>query len=248
MRVFCLAISLVFLPAYARALDCTVAPASSPMAALAGCVHGAPVRQGDLILVPRVCHLTVNGVQGHVGYPHLADNPLPRLIKMLDALEELKLDNGTEHFDPSNLEIVSIDAGNRSTNVIPGKGEAVFNIRFNDRYTSEDLSQLLRETLNAVNPVYQLDIEVSGESFLCKSEALAELVVGAVESVTGIRPERSTSGGTSDARFIHRHCSVVEFGLVGQTMHKVDESVAIADIETLTQVYGAIIERYFPAA
>ena len=189
--------------------------------------------------------LSVRGTQGHVAYPHLADNPLPRLVRLLAALDAIKLDSGTAHFDPSNLEIVSIDVGNAATNVIPGKGEAVFNIRFNDSYTGDTLMTLVRGALDSVGVAYDLAFELTGESFLCPPGPLAAMVEGAVEAATGIRPEWSTSGGTSDARFIHRHCPVVEFGMVGATMHKVDENVAVADIETLTRIYQGVLERFF---
>jgi succinyl-diaminopimelate desuccinylase len=192
--------------------------------------------------------LVVRGTQGHVAYPHLADNPLPRLVRLLAALDELPLDLGTSHFDPSNLEIVSIDVGNPASNVIPAKGEAVFNIRFNDTYDSASLEALIRGALDAAGGGYDLSFEVTGESFLTPPGPLARLVKDAVEAVTGLRPGYSTTGGTSDARFIHRNCPVVEFGLVGQTMHKVDENVAVADIEALTAIYRGIVERYFSAS
>jgi succinyl-diaminopimelate desuccinylase len=189
----------------------------------------------------------VRGTQGHVAYPHLADNPLPRLIRLLGALTDLKLDAGTAHFDPSNLEIVSIDVGNPASNVIPAKGEAVFNIRFNDTYDSAALDRLVRAALDAAGGGYELDFEVTGESFLTPPGDLAELVKDSVAAATGIAPSYSTTGGTSDARFIHRHCPVVEFGLVGQTMHKVNEQVAVADVLALTEIYQGVLERYFSA-
>lgn len=222
---------------------------------LDACLLGEPTnpdRLGTAMKVGRRGSLTgflsVSGTQGHVAYPHLADNPLPRLVKMLAALEAVQLDPGTDHFDPSNIEIVSIDVGNSATNVIPAHGRAVFNIRFNDRYSSAALAGLLHKTFDAVGGAYQLDLELTGESFLCPPGSLTEIVAGAVESVTGLRPAASTSGGISDARFIHRHCPVVEFGLVGATMHKVDENVPVADIETLTRIYLGVLERYFAAA
>jgi succinyl-diaminopimelate desuccinylase len=189
--------------------------------------------------------LTVRGAQGHVAYPHLADNPLPRLIKMLAALDALVLDQGTAHFDPSNLEVVSIDVGNGATNVIPATGEAAFNIRFNDSYTGESLEALLRQTLDGVGGDYELKIELTGESFLTPPGPLAKVVKDAVEAATGLRPAYSTTGGTSDARFIHRHCPVIEFGLVGETMHKVNENAAVADIQALTRIYQGVLERFF---
>ncbi len=216
------------------------------------CVLGEPTnpdRLGTTIKVGRrgsmTGRLTVRGTQGHVAYPHLADNPLPRLVRLLKALTELKLDSGTEHFDPSNLEIVSIDVGNTASNVIPAKGSAVFNIRFNDTYSSASLEALIRKTLDAAGDDYALEFEITGESFLTPPGALAEIVKDAVHAATGITPAYSTTGGTSDARFIHHHCPVVEFGLVGQTMHKVDENVAIADVLALTEIYRGVLERFF---
>ncbi len=216
------------------------------------CVLGEPTnpdRLGTTIKIGRrgsmTGYLTVKGVQGHVAYPHLADNPLPRLVRLLKALTDLKLDAGNAHFDPSNLEIVSIDVGNTASNVIPAKGEAVFNIRFNDSYDSASLDALVRRTLDAAGEPYGLAFEVTGESFLTPPGALAKIVQEAVAAATGTTPAYSTTGGTSDARFIHHHCPVVEFGLVGQTMHKVDEQVAVADVVALTEIYQGVLERYF---
>jgi succinyl-diaminopimelate desuccinylase len=216
------------------------------------CVLGEPTnpdRLGTTIKVGRrgsmTGRLSVRGVQGHVAYPHLADNPLPRLVRLLGALSDLELDSGTAHFDPSNLEIVSIDVGNAATNVIPAEGGAVFNIRFNDSYSSAALDALIRKTLDAAGEPYELSFDITGESFLTPPGALAEIVRGAVQAATGLVPDYSTTGGTSDARFIHHHCPVVEFGLVGQTMHKVDENVAVADVMALTEIYAGVLERYF---
>ncbi len=216
------------------------------------CVLGEPTnpeRLGTTIKIGRrgsmTGRLVVHGTQGHVAYPHLADNPLPRLVRLLAALDSLDLDNGTVHFDPSNLEITTIDVGNAATNVIPSRGEAVFNIRFNDTYDSVTLEALIRATLDAAGGGYDLVVEVSGESFLTPPGPLARIVKDAVEAATGLRPGYSTTGGTSDARFIHRVCPVVEFGLVGQTMHKVDEHVPVADITLLTETYRGILARYF---
>jgi succinyl-diaminopimelate desuccinylase len=218
------------------------------------CVLGEPTnpdRLGTTIKVGRrgsmTGRLTVRGTQGHVAYPHLADNPLPRLVRLLKALTELKLDGGTEHFDPSNLEIVSIDVGNTASNVIPAKGGAVFNIRFNDTYSSASLDALVRKTLDAAGDDYALDFEITGESFLTPPGELAEIVKDAVHAATSLIPAYSTTGGTSDARFIHHHCPVVEFGLVGETMHKVDENVAVADVLALTEIYRGVLERFFAA-
>jgi succinyl-diaminopimelate desuccinylase len=218
------------------------------------CVLGEPTNPdtlGTTIKVGRrgsmTGRLTVHGTQGHVAYPHLADNPLPRLVRLLKALTDLKLDKGTAHFDPSNLELVSIDVGNTASNVIPAKGGAVFNIRFNDTYSSASLEALIRKTLDAVGGAYDLEFEITGESFLTPPGELAEIVRDAVQAATGLIPDYSTTGGTSDARFIHHHCPVVEFGLVGETMHKVDENVAVADVLALTQIYKGVLKRYFAA-
>jgi succinyl-diaminopimelate desuccinylase len=215
------------------------------------CVLGEPTnpeRLGTTIKIGRrgsiTGRLTVRGVQGHVAYPQLADNPLPRLVRLLTALSDLHLDNGTAHFDPSNLEIVSIDVGNAATNVIPAEGRAVFNIRFNDSYDSKSLMDLVRGALDGAGGGYELAFDLTGESFLTPPGALANIVKDAVQAATGLRPSYSTTGGTSDARFIHHVCPVVEFGLVGQTMHKVDENVAVADVMALTDIYRGILERF----
>jgi len=216
------------------------------------CVLGEPTNPdtlGTTIKVGRrgsmTGRLSVHGTQGHVAYPHLADNPLPRLIRLLKALSDLRLDGGTAHFDPSNLEVVSIDVGNTASNVIPAKGGAVFNIRFNDTYSSALLEALIRKTLDDAGGGYDLEFDITGESFLTPPGKLAEMVRDAVQAATGLTPAYSTTGGTSDARFIHHHCPVVEFGLVGETMHKVDENVAVADVLALTEIYKGVLERYF---
>lgn len=189
--------------------------------------------------------LTVYGAQGHTAYPHLADNPLPRLVRMLAAITATPLDDGSAHFPPSTLEITTIDVGNPASNVIPAEGRAVFNIRFNDRHTPASLEAWLRAHLDAVGGAYDLRITVSGEAFLTPPGPLSELVAEAVVRVTGRRPVASTTGGTSDARFIKAVCPVVEFGLVGQTMHQVDENVAVADVRRLADIYRGILDSYF---
>ncbi|EWY41282.1 succinyl-diaminopimelate desuccinylase [Skermanella stibiiresistens SB22] len=219
---------------------------------LDACVVGEPTNPnylGEMIKVGRrgsiTGHLTVHGTQGHVAYPHLADNPLPRLVRMLAALTAEPLDQGNAHFQPSTLAITTIDVGNPADNVIPAKGTASFNIRFNDEHTSDRLKDWIKRTCDTVGGPYDLKFRVSGESFLTPPGALSALVADAVERVTGHRPELSTTGGTSDARFIKAHCPVVEFGIVGQTMHKVDEHVAVADVERLTDIYEAVIDGFF---
>jgi succinyl-diaminopimelate desuccinylase len=189
--------------------------------------------------------LTVYGVQGHTAYPHLADNAAHRIVAMLSALTTAELDQGSEHFQPSTLQISSIDIGNPVSNVIPGAAHAAFNIRFNDLWTSERLKTWLAERLDAVGGRYTFDISVSGESFLAGSGALGGCLAEAIRRITGLTPEFSTTGGTSDARFIQAFCPVVEFGLVGQTMHKVDERVDLADLAGLTRIYRTFLDLYF---
>ena len=222
---------------------------------LDACVVGEPTnraRLGDTIKIGRRGSmsgwLTVAGVQGHAAYPHLADNPVHRLVAMLSALLATPLDAGSEHFEPSTLQVTSVDVGNPATNVIPGQARATFNIRFNERHASDALTQWLHQTLAGAGGAYELKLHVSGESFLCPPGALSDIVAGAVRDELGVEPALATTGGTSDARFIKDYCQVAEFGLVGQTMHKVDEHVATGDIEALTGVYLAILRRYFAAA
>jgi succinyl-diaminopimelate desuccinylase len=218
------------------------------------CIVGEPTNPhylGEMIKVGRrgsiTGHLTVHGTQGHVAYPHLADNPLPRLVRMLAALTAEPLDQGNTHFQPSTLAITTIDVGNPASNVIPAKGSASFNIRFNDEHTSEALKEWIRRTCDSVGGPYDLTFHVAGESFLTPPGHLSGLVADSIQRVTGHRPELSTTGGTSDARFIKNHCPVVEFGIVGQTMHKVDEHVSVRDVERLTDIYEAIIDGFFAA-
>lgn len=192
--------------------------------------------------------LTVHGTQGHVAYPHRADNPLPRLVKMLDALIADPLDTGTEFFDPSNLSITTIDCGNTVENVIPAEATAKFNIRYNNLHSGASLEKWIRETLDAVDTNYTLKTRISGESFMSPQDVLTDLIAQATSKVTGQTPERSTSGGTSDARFITHACTVAEFGLVGQTMHKVDENVLVEDLRNLTKIYQTILTDYFNEA
>ena len=219
---------------------------------LEACLVGEPTnptRLGEMIKIGRrgslSGRLTVYGTQGHTAYPDLADNPIPRLMAMLAGVTGAELDQGTDHFQPSSLEVTSVDVGNPATNVIPAKAEAAFNIRFNDRHSSDSLERWLRERFDEVGGRYDLDIQVSGEAFLTPPGALSELVADAVERVLGTRPELGTTGGTSDARFIKDHCPVAEFGLVGETMHKVDERAAVGDLQALTEVYKAVLDGFF---
>jgi succinyl-diaminopimelate desuccinylase len=220
--------------------------------AIDACVVGEPTSAtalGDMIKIGRrgsmTGRITVAGVQGHVAYPHLADNAAHRLVALLAGLTARPLDDGTAHFQKSGLQVTTIDIGNPATNVIPGAAKATFNIRFNDLWSSEKLKAWVAETLDAVDPNYQLAWEVSGESFLVAPGKVSDCLTGAIYEVTGRTPELSTTGGTSDARFIHRHCPVAEFGLVSQTMHKVDERVDLADITRLAAIYSGFLDRFF---
>ena len=208
-----------------------------------------PTELGQMVKIGRrgslAGHLRVCGTQGHTAYPHLADNPIPRLITMLTAITEPSLDDGTAHFQPSNIQITSIDVGNPATNVIPAEAQATFNIRFNDRHTSNTLTDWLRAKFDAVGGDYDLEIRATGEAFVTPPGPLSELISQAVKARLGVAPDLSTTGGTSDARFIKDHAPVAEFGLVGQTMHKVDERIALADIEALTGIYTDILTKYF---
>ena len=216
------------------------------------CIVGEPTNPdslGDMIKIGRrgslTGYLTVRGTAGHVAYPHRADNPIPRAIRLLERLETIHLDDGSEWFPPSNLEIVTVDTGNAATNVIPGKVTAAFNIRFNDLHDWDGLIEQIEGELARVTPDgWSLDWERSSLSFLSPPHVFAETVAEAVEAVTGNRPELSTSGGTSDARFIRRLCPVAEFGLVGRTMHQIDEAVPLDELKTLTAIYRNLIGRF----
>jgi succinyl-diaminopimelate desuccinylase len=214
------------------------------------CLVGEPTnpkRLGEMMKIGRRgslnCKIRVFGTQGHAAYPHLADNPIPRLLEMLRRLTEKPLDEGSEHFQASTLALTTVDVGNGATNVIPAEARAGFNIRFNDLHTGASLEAWIRDTLAGVGGEYECKIEVSGESFLTQPGVLSDAVADAALAVTGLRPELSTTGGTSDARFIKNFCPVLEFGLVAQTMHKVDEHVLVADMEALTDIYARVLER-----
>ena len=216
------------------------------------CLVGEPTNPrslGEMIKVGRRgslnAELTVFGSQGHTAYPQLADNPLPRLVAMLQAISAEPLDQGSAHFQPSTLALTSIDVGNPATNVIPARGSAKFNVRFNDLHKGAEIEAWLRAKCDAIGGDYQLAVEISGESFLTAPGPFTDLIVHAVEKITGRNPELSTSGGTSDARFIKDYCPVAEFGLVGQSMHKADERVSLADLDALTAIYRTLLEDYF---
>jgi succinyl-diaminopimelate desuccinylase len=218
------------------------------------CLVGEPTNPGRLGEMAKIGrrgswtgHLTVKGVQGHIAYPHLADNPTHRLARMIVALTETPLDPGTAHFQPSTLQVSTIDVGNPATNVIPAEARASFNSRFNDGFNPASLEAEVRRRLDSVGGTYELRVECSGVSFVTPPGPLSALVSDAVKAVTGLTPELSTTGGTSDARFIKDYCPVIEFGLLGATMHKVDENVAITDILQLSDIYERILESYFNA-
>jgi succinyl-diaminopimelate desuccinylase len=220
--------------------------------ALDHCLVGEPTsaRQlGDTVKIGRRGamngRITIHGTQGHAAYPDLADNPLHHLVRMLSPLVNEPLDSGTEHFQPSSLQITSIDVGNTATNVIPAKGVAVFDCRFNSLHGSRDIERWMRERLDRNGTRYDMDIRVSGESFLSPPGRWSNLIGEAVRTVTGHAPELSTSGGTSDARFIKDYCTVAELGMLNATAHKIDEHVSLEDIEILTGIYWHVIQRYF---
>ena len=204
-------------------------------------------RLGDTIKIGRRgsvnMWIEVPGVQGHAAYPHLADNPIPRLARIVAALSALELDTGTDWFQPSNLEVTDIEVGNPAANIIPGAARARLNIRFNDLHRGADLVERVRRLVAAEAPGASLRARISGEAFLTLPGALSTLVAEAVEQVAGITPELSTSGGTSDARFLSRLAPTVELGLVNATMHKLDEAVAVADLHALTDIYAEVIRR-----
>ena len=208
------------------------------------CLVGEPTcpeTMGEMIKIGRrgsmTAWFTVVGKQGHSAYPHRAKNPLPAMARLMDRLASHELDKGTDHFDPSTLAVVTIDTGNPATNVIPAQCSGTVNIRFNDTHSGASLSDWLRAEADKVAEEFgvavEMKVKTSGESFLTPPGPLSDLVSAAVEAETGIRPELSTTGGTSDARFVKDHCPVVEFGLVGQTMHQVDERVPVAQIHQL---------------
>ena len=220
------------------------------------CLVGEPTcpdQMGEMIKIGRrgsmSAWFTVTGEQGHAAYPHRANNPLPAMVRLMDRLASHQLDEGTDHFDASTLAVVTIDTGNTATNVIPAQSRAAVNIRFNDSHSGASLSDWLQAEADAVAEEFAVEIDlrikISGESFLTPPGPLSDLVAKAVKSETGLDPILSTTGGTSDARFVKDHCPVVEFGLVGKTMHQVDERVEIVHIQQLKSVYLRILQEYF---
>jgi succinyl-diaminopimelate desuccinylase len=223
---------------------------------MAACLVGEPTcpeRMGDMIKIGRrgslSAWITVTGVQGHSAYSHRACNPLPAMARLMDRLASHNLDNGTAHFDPSTLAVVTIDTGNPATNVIPAESRATVNIRFNDAHDSAALTAWMQGELDRVAAEFgvtaDMRVKVAGESFLTPPGPLSDLVARAVEAETGVTPALSTTGGTSDARFVKDHCPVVEFGLVGQTMHQVDERVEVAHVHQLKAIYARTLRDYF---
>ena len=224
--------------------------------AMTACIVGEPTcpeLMGDMIKVGRrgslTAHFTVTGKQGHSAYPHRANNPLPAMMRLMDRLASHEMDKGSDHFDPSTLAVVTVDTGNPATNVIPASCRATANVRFNDLHTSASVVAWMQSQVAAVAAEFGVNIDmpvrVSGESFLTPPGALSDLVSAAVQAETGITPKLSTTGGTSDARFVKDHCPVVEFGLVGKTMHQVDECVPVEQITQLKAVYTRVLSQYF---
>ncbi|MEX5579509.1 succinyl-diaminopimelate desuccinylase [Pseudophaeobacter sp. A-200-2] len=224
--------------------------------AMSVCLVGEPTcpnTMGEMIKIGRRGSLsawfTVTGKQGHSAYPHRANNPLNAMARLMDRLASHELDQGTEHFDASTLAVVTIDTGNPATNVIPAQSRATVNIRFNDAHSGASLTEWLRAEADKVEAEFgttiDMQVKISGESFITPPGALSDLVSTAVAEETGVTPELSTTGGTSDARFVKSHCPVVEFGLVGKTMHQVDENVEIAQIHQLKAIYSRILKDYF---
>jgi len=220
------------------------------------CLVGEPTcpdKMGEMMKIGRrgsmTAFFTATGVQGHAAYPHRAKNPVPALARLVDRLASHELDQGTDHFDASTLAVVTFDTGNPATNVIPAQCKATVNIRFNDAHSSSALTDWLQSEVDAVATEFGVAIDmklnVSGESFVTPPGALSDLVAQAVTAETGMTPELSTSGGTSDARFMQHHCPVVEFGLVGKTMHQVDERVPVEQIHQLKSIYTRILKDYF---
>jgi len=220
------------------------------------CLVGEPTNQnrlGEMMKIGRrgsiTGYLTVRGIQGHVAYPHDANNPAPIMAKILHRIENIKLDKGTKNFQPSNLEIVKMNIDNTADNVIPSEASATFNIRFNDKHSSNSLKKKLnnifRKTCKKSKCSFKISYMVSGEAFITTPNNTTKMIQNIIKKITKIKPKLSTSGGTSDARFIRKISPCVEFGLVGKTMHKVDEAVSVSDLKRLTNIYKTILENYF---
>jgi succinyl-diaminopimelate desuccinylase len=215
------------------------------------CLVGEPTSVatlGDLVKIGRrgsmSARLVVEGTQGHSAYPQRADNPIHRLVRVLHALTEQPLDAGTDWFEPSTLQVTSVDVGNPATNVIPARAEAKWNIRFNDRHTAASLEAWMRRIISAAAPRHTVNFSCSGEAFLTTPGPEVEKLVAAIAGATGVTPKLDTGGGTSDARFIARYCPVAEFGLVGTSMHQADERVPVAELRALARVYGGVLDAF----
>ena len=220
------------------------------------CLVGEPTnpnRLGEMIKIGRrgslTGILTILGIQGHVAYPHRANNPSTTLIKILNELKNIRFDKGTKNFQPSNLEVTKINIDNNADNVIPGQAEATFNIRYNNKHSSSSLKKKLNKIFSKISKKnkskFKIEYRVSGEAFLTKPNATTSMIQNIVKKITKIKPKLSTTGGTSDARFIKNISPCLEFGLVGKTMHKVDEAVSLSDLKKLTKIYFLILDNYF---
>ena len=220
------------------------------------CLVGEPTnpnRLGEMIKIGRrgslTGKLTILGVQGHVAYPQRAVNPSTALIKILDVLKNFRFDKGTKNFQPSNLEVTKINIDNTADNVIPKSAEATFNIRYSDKHSSSSLKKILNKIIKQIckknKSKFKIEYRVSGEAFLTKPNKTTFMIQNIIKKITKIRPKLSTTGGTSDARFIKNICPCLEFGLVGKTMHKVDEAVSLSDLRKLTKIYSLILDNYF---
>ena len=207
-----------------------------------------PVRLGDTVKIGRRgsvnMRIEVHGTQGHVAYPHRADNPVHRLVQALEALTAAPVDAGTDWFEPSTLQVTSIDVGNDATNVIPASARAALNIRFNDGHSGASLIAWVRATLSRYAERFEVSASISGESFVTRPGPLVDILRGAIKGATGLDPKLDTGGGTSDARFIANYCPVAEFGLVGATMHQIDERVPVAELRDLARIYKDIITAF----
>ena len=220
------------------------------------CLVGEPTnpnKLGEMIKIGRrgsiTGELTVIGTQGHVAYPHRANNPSTTIIKILDEIKKIKFDKGTKDFQPTNLEVTKININNTADNIIPGVARATFNVRFNNKYSSSSLRNKLNKIFKRITKKdksnFKIEYRVSGEAFLTKPNKTTYMIQNVIKNITKIKPQLSTTGGTSDARFIRKIAPCLEFGLVGKTMHKVDEAVSISDLKKLTKIYTEILKNYF---
>ena len=220
------------------------------------CLVGEPTnpnKLGEMIKIGRrgslTGKLTIFGIQGHVAYPHRANNPSTIIVEILKELKNIKFDKGTKNFQPTNLEVTKININNTADNVIPARAEATFNIRFNNKHSSKSIKKRLNKILKKINKKYKskfkIDYRVSGEAFLTKPNETTYMIQNVIKKITKVRPKLSTTGGTSDARFLKNISPCLEFGLVGKTMHKIDEAVSLKDLKKLTQIYANILDNYF---